>query len=214
MGLQFPVVARTSKELSDLATPRSAPGGQSEAVAHVFFDTLTYVSATTTSLTFFNAVRTPDQSNMESAGQFPEGQWFEPYYLGLDVLEDVGNGTTGTVPPWDDVQQLVMSGRGTVTFTYNNKQYLRGIPTSFLHTSGGVTGFGISELGDTIASGALNDAYANNSIPDGGFCLDGTPIFKPKTGFNFTLSWPAALTLSGNQNLRLWMAGVWHRAVL
>ena len=207
MGFKFPVKPRTRAILTQLANP-SLPG-QSEAVPWVFFDTQNFVSGTTTRLTFFQTT-SPDRSitNMVTAGSLPHPQFFEWYYIGLDILQRPSSSADIT-GAWDNVIQLILSTRGHWTFTMSDK-ILGQFPLTFLHASGGVTGFAASAGATTTA----NIQYANNAIFDGGWCLDGSIIIPPKVGFNIEFQWPSTFTLTGNLDLRCWIAGTLHRRVL
>lgn len=208
MSFRFPVVGRTKQYLDALANPVAA--NQPEAVAWVFFDTITYTSTTTIIQKFFQTVQTdPSLGNLSSQGQLPDPQYFQIFNVGCDILNSTeaqaGHALTG---PVNDIQQLVMSGRGLAVLTIAGKQYFN-VPLSFLHTSGGATGFGFATM-----TAEAQIEWALNSIPDGGFYLGGGVVIPPKQAFDVTLTWPAALTLTASTPIRLWMAGVLHRRVL
>lgn len=212
-GFSFPVVSRSLDDLRAMSQPRSTPGQGIilEAIPWVIYDTQTYTSGTTTSLTFFQAPSSdPTLTNMNGSGTLPEPQFFELYYMGLDVLEPVISNATGVASAWTDVQLLMMdaTARSVFTFSYANKSY-GPIPLSFLHASGGVQGQGFNEA----AAGTVKLTYANNSIPDGGFCWNGSVVIPPSTNFGVTANWAAAATLIADRRLRCWMSGVLHRRV-
>lgn len=211
-GFNIPVIPKTREELMSLATPKAVTGGQSEALSWVFYDTQTYVSGTTTELSFFTTTNVSRAiTNLEAGGQLTEPKFFEIYYFGLDVLEPVTSGGTGAPDAWNDIQQLVMDGQGFWRFTISDKQY-GAFPLSFCHTSGGVQGYGFAE--QTTAGAQVVNAYGLNSVPDGGWCVDGALVIPPKVGFDVRVQWPTALTLGADRDLRFWMAGVLHRRVL
>jgi len=203
------VVAKTFKELYRQANPQEVQQG--EAISDVRFDTQTYTSATTTSLTFFSAAQTdPTLSNMPIGGQFPDPQWFEIHNIGFDFLGAVatsaGNTAAGMAA---DIQLLMMVGRPIFTLVLSEKNYGQ-YPLSFLHTSGGAHGFGYGTL---TAPNAVQ--VANNSLPDGGWNWRGSVVIPPKVGFSVRVQWSAAQTLTGgNPSLRFWMGGVLHRRVI
>jgi hypothetical protein len=209
MGLQFKVVPKTKAALLAQSNPQSA--SQPEVFPWVLFDTVSYVSGTTVTLSFFQTVQT-DKSlgNMEGGGQLPDPQFFEIYKVGLDVLlrpaAQAGHAATG---PVDDIAKLTLSGRGNFIFSISNKNY-GPFPLSFLHASGGPTGFGWATM-----TAEAQVSYANNGIFDGGYPINGSLVIPPKVGFSIVLNWPAALTLAaGNTNLRVWMYGALYRRVL
>jgi len=208
MGLGYKIVPKTKAQLMSQANPESA--SQPEVIPWVLFDTQSYVSTTTTTLSFYQAVQN-DKSlgNMEGGGQLPDPQFFEIFRIGLDVLlrpaAQAGHAATG---PVDDIAQLVLFGRGTFLFQMSNKQY-GPFPLSLLHASGGPTGFGWATM-----TAEAQVSYANNGIFDGGYPINGAITIPPKVGFSVVLSWPAALTLQANTLLRVWMAGPLYRRVL
>jgi len=208
MGLAFKVQPKTKAALLGQANPQSAT--QPEVFPWVLYDTQSYTSTSTTTLSFFQTVQT-DKSlgNMEGAGQLPDPQFFEMYKVGMDVLlrpaAQAGHAATG---PIDDIAQLVLSGRGNFIFQISNKNY-GPFPLSFLHASGGPTGFGWATM-----TAEAQVSYANNGIFDGGFPINGGLVIPPKVGFSIVLNWPAALTLQASVNLRVWMFGALYRRVL
>lgn len=210
-GFIFPVVPRSLGDLQERANPSGGSmQGMSEAVPWVWFDTLEYESATTRELVFFSEAKSDRSlSNMPASGQLTQPQYFEMYFGGFDVLEPVTSEATGGPGAWDDVQQLVLTGRGIWNFEMSDKNY-GPFPTSFLHQSGGVNGYGYNEA----AAGTVKSEYAVNSIFDGGFPWNGSVIIPPSTGWNITMRWPAALTLVENRLLRCWIAGTLHRRIL
>lgn len=210
MSINTRVVPKTRQQLYALAYPETA--NQPEAISHIMYDSQTFTSASTTTLTFF-ATQQSDQTlgNLEQAGAFTDPQWFELHNWGLDILQDgsavVGVTETGIV---DDIQKIMLVGRPVFTFIMSNKRY-GPYPLSFLHTSGGVQA--VIAAGNTAATG--NIQFGNNSWPDGGWNWRGNVIIPPKVGFKVQIDWSAAQTLAaGNPVLRLWNAGVLHRRVL
>lgn len=208
MSFRIPVTPYNRDQLEALANPISAQ--QPEALVWTFWDTLTFTSASTTTLTFFQTVNTDKTlGNIQQQGSLPDPQYFQMFNVGLDVLRDVTTtasaATTGAV---DDVQKLVLTQRGRAVLTISGKPYMD-VPTSFLHCSGGATGFGWA----TMTAQAQTE-FANNSIPDGGYNLMGKVVIPPKQAFDITLSWPAAITLTANVSIRVWVAGVLFRRVL
>lgn len=202
--ISWPIIARTREQMVELANPPSGRG-LSEAVPWVSYDTELYTSATTTEITWFQTTKaTRALSNQETAGAFPAPQFFEPYYTVLDILTPPGDRNalldvwsilfgTGTGGQSGPHLQLVVSGK---------EQYR--IPMSFLHGSGGPTGFTTRTAVE----------YANNNVADGGWPMNGSMIVPPTVGFSFTGRWPAAVTLSANRDLRLGWVGTLHRRIL
>lgn len=211
--MQWPVTPKSFKALQEEANPPSGQG-VSEAIPWVWFDTLTYTSGTTTQLRFFQSTRATTQlSNMPLSGQIQAPQFFEPWFLGLDVLSPP---QATALSAWLDVWQILLgtgtAGQGgpTATLLLSQKEYLV-LPVSYMHGSGGPTGFGWSEASNAATGGA---EYANNSIPDGGFPIAGALTIPPTVSFGVVIDWPAALTLSADRDLRLNLVGTLHRKVL
>lgn len=189
--------------------------GGPEALAWQLFDVQTYISGTTTTLTFFTATRDDKTlGNMEGPGQLPEPQYFEIYGWNFDLLTPVQNTAEGITGSINDLSLLLRGGRGTWEFSYNQKSY--GIfPLESFHGTGGPTGFGWG-LDNTAAGGTPSQTmYANNGIFDGGFWVGGSIVIAPKQAFSVRLSWSAAQTLAnGNTSVKCSMFGTLHRKVL
>lgn len=205
--LRFPVKGRTLAQLRQMSEPSPQPGGVSEAVPWVFYDTLEYVDNTTTNLTFFQAApANRNVSNLSPPGSLPEPQYFEVYGFMLDFLE-----AASTTTQWADVSQLLWGPTGNggpiFTFTLADKAY-GPWPLTVLHGTGGITGFGLGPAAAAV------EEYANNSIPDGGFYTDGAIVIPPSQNFSAAIQWQAAEDISANFTIRLSMAGVLHRRVL
>lgn len=209
--MQIEVIPKTFDQLQNESTPKSVPGGNMEAVAWDVFDTATYVSGTTTSLTFFTTTRTsPRLSNLSPAGQFPNPQFFRLYSMSLDVMvAPTAAGTQATV--FEDMHKLLYgdsNGAPTFLFTLANKQY-GPFPLSRMHATGGPQGFGYS-TGTTVG-----EAYANNSYPDGGYIFANSILIPPQQAFSVTLEWDSAQTLGGGDTrLRPVLHGTLYRRIL
>jgi hypothetical protein len=205
--IRFPVKARTKKQLEELSKPQAVPGGASEAVAWAFHDTQPYLTGVTTNLAFFQAAPlNPQRGNLSPPGALGSPMYFEIYGFYFDVLIPAAAASTPTL----DIQQLVFgsglvnTGAPTFLFTYSSKQY-GPWALSLLHGTGGVTGFG---------NAAAATEYANNSMPDGSFFQDGAICLAPNEPFGATITWPVALALTADIDLRVTMAGVLHRKVV
>lgn len=208
MSFRVPVRPATNAQLDKWANPSAVAGGQNEAVPWVLYCTQDMVTDDTLLLNFFQTLHA-DKSlgNMELAGMLPDPQFFQAYYFGLDVLMPVADAAVPAA--WDEMHTLVLTGRGYWTFVVSDKNY-GPFPVSFLHASGGVTGFGYN----AAAAALTATEFANNGTFDGGWCVDGAHIIPPKVGFKVTMQWPAVTTLTATTKLRMWIAGVLHRRVL
>jgi len=203
------VVARTRGVLARDASPQSA--SQPEALPWVLFDTQAWTTAVTTNQTYFTAIQNDKTlGNMEGPGQLPDPQYFEVHYIGCDFLVPqqflVAAAATG---PMTDIIQFLFTQRGTWEFNISNKR-VGPFPLSFLHASGGVTGYFAT---NSATVGKLE--YANNGVFDGGFCVGGSILIPPKVSFDITLRTAVAPTLTNTPlNVRVWMAGALYRRVL
>lgn len=207
MGFRIPVTAKTAEQLIAQSNPSAA--NQPEALPWVLYDTINYVDNTTLQLVFFGATQADRTlSNMQAGGQLPDPQFFEIAYFGLDILRGVTTAAGGVAGALDDIQNLILVNRPTWEFNISNKIF-GPFPASFLHASGGVTGFG---YGTFTAEESIQ--YGNNGIFDGGFCVSKAITIPPKVGFDITMNWNAAVNLTADVLLRFWMAGVLHRRVL
>jgi hypothetical protein len=203
-GFQVPGQAFNYQSLL-LATRPKSP----EALPWVLFHTKTYTDNSTRDLDFFDAIET-DKSlgNMEQAGTLPEGQFFRVYQIGMDVLREVTTSSGGVTGAVDDVMRLVLTGRGYWTLTQASKVVQGPFPLSFLHGSGGVVGF---TAGTWTAE--ENISWATNSHPDGGWSVGGMILIRPRESFGLSIKWPAAIDLTADARLRVWMSGVLFRPV-
>ena len=204
------VVARTRPALARSAQPTSAR--EPEALPWVLFDTQPFTSTTTSTATYWQAVQNDKTlGNMEGPGQLPDPQYFEVHYIGLDFLLTPNSvASVAVAGPLNDIAQFLFGQRGVWTFSISNKR-IGPFPLSFLHGSGGPTGY----LAITNAAAAQKNEFANNGIFDGGFCVGGALLIPPKVGFDTQFLLAAAPTLQTTPlNVRLWMAGALYRRVL
>lgn len=211
MAFRFPVKAYTRAQLEVMSGPVRA--SDLEAIPHLFHDVQAFTSASTTSLKFWNTNQaTVDLGNfVGGSGQLPEPQFFQPFYFGCDALViPAVRAAAATLPgAFDDMHRLVFTTRPTDNFQISGKPYIVDIPLAVMHTLGGAvggTGYGTSTTGFEVA---------NNSIPDGGWCVYGGFIIPPKQNITDVVTWSATVTLNGSPvNIRKWMGGVLFRRVL
>jgi hypothetical protein len=105
----------------------------------------------------------------------------------------------------------LLSGRGRITITLSDKRY-GPWPLSVTGGTGAALGF-IAIAGLTAAGNAQRSDFGYNAL-HGGAYLGGKVIIPPKVGWNVIMDWPAALTLSGNYQIRCTLYGVYYRRVL
>lgn len=203
----------TYQQLDIMSRPGNA--NQPEALPWVLFDTQTFTSGTTTRLEFFTTLQTNKSlGNLDLAGSLTRGEYFMIHSIGLDILTPVTQTiSTSEVGAISDVQELLFgdatTGGDAGRFTFNMLSKSIGpFPLSFLHASGGPTGF--LNSGNTAASPVVQ--YANNGIFDGGFPF-GKVVIAPNTQFSVVLEWGGAITLVADRALRVWMNGTKYRPV-
>lgn len=201
----------TAAQLAQAANPNSA--GQPEALPWFLYDTQLITSAATTNAQFFQNVNADKtMSNMESAGQLPDPQYFILHYLTCDVLDPpiaVAGHTASALGPVNDIDVMLKTQRATFSLNLSNKVY-GPFPLTLCHGTGGATGNGVATF-----TAEASVWYGNNGIVgSGGYPFLGSIVIPPKVGFSITVNFAAAPTLSGNINIRLGMAGVLYRRVL
>ncbi len=207
---RFAIKPKTYGQLRREITPASAT--VPEAIPHVLFDTQAWTTAVTSRVTYFTGSPTDPTMGNVTSGQLPADQSFEIHYIGVDFLLAAINAAAPavTVSQWADMTQFLQTQRGIVSLTMSNKAYVDGLPLSFFHSSGGVTGFGYS---NSATTGRFE--YGNNGIFDGGFCVGGAIVLPGKISFSMELQLAAAPTLGVSPlNVRVWMLGVLSRRVL
>lgn len=207
--MKFPVRARTLRELAQMAEPQAVKGGQSEALSWIFYDTATYTSAATTELTFFTTTRANRQlSNLNGRG-LPTPQYFEIFSFNLDVLTPAGT-STPIEDTWEILNGTGVAGQGgpTWTFILADKQ-VGPFPLTAIHGLGGLRG-----SFTTPTTGAAGAWAQNGDGSSSGYFADGAIVVPPNQTFSVVVTWPAALTLSADRDIRASMCGVLHRRVL
>lgn len=209
--MKFPIMPYTREKLEALANPISAQ--QPEALPWCFYDSRLFTSATTVQDTYFQVVQTDKtKGNIPQPGSLPTPQYFQVFYVGLDVQRDktATASATSTASAVDDVAKLVLTTNTRAVLTVSGKPYME-VPLSFLHCSGGVTGY---EFGGLATSNYFS--FANNSTPgaQATWCTMGTVIIPPNQAFDLTSFWTAAVTLTANVNLRPFLIGAYYRRVL
>lgn len=208
MGFRYSVKPLRKAQLAALADPQSA--NQPEALPWVLYDTQSLANGGIGPLVFFQTVNVDKTlSNMEGPGQLPDPQYFQIFYWGVDFLLPAFVGTGAIGGPIADIANILFTTRATWTFNISNKR-TGPFPLSFMHSSGGPTGFYAATL-----TAPASKEYGNNGIFDGGFCVNGALVIPPKLGFDVTIAVAAAVTLTDTPlNVRAWQAGVLYRKVL
>jgi len=173
--------------------------GQKEVIGWQWWDTQTYVSATTVSLPqWFNVRATPDLGNMEIAFQLSAPKAFflrcVRFFLKQrprTVSPVASAPQTGAV---DNVAQLINTG--VFTLTIGSKIYIM-TPLWCMTAGGGAAGVMTMAQAGGVTSNYSD--YAQNGIADPRAVMSlSKPLFiAPQINFSAVAQWPAALTLSG-----------------
>jgi len=219
MPQQHPKGVKTIQDLTAGITPMLP--GQPERIPWTWFDTQIYVSGTTVTLDFFQAVAADkNRSNMVAAGQIPAPQFFDLYHCSIAYLVPLTAVVpTVTGPPLTgailDVDRL---SQGAATFSVADKQYWQGSQL-MLPCGGGphvALAYGATGTEATAFSGTAQ--YATNGIPDlrNRYNFWGDITLPANQNFLWRLTWTAGLTFapSTNRDIRVWMDGYLYRRVL
>lgn len=203
--------AKSGEDLKNIAFPELA--SQPEVIPHCFYDTQSLANAAVGPLVFFqNTNNDLTLSNMESAGQLPDPQYFECFYVACDILQ-VPTATALANEPnaaLANVENILKTNRATFEITLANKNMGRE-PLTMAHATGGAT---FSGYGYGTAANGTSAGVVNNGIPgSGGFPYNGALVIPPKNAFKLTVSLAAAVTLSATVNIRMCLIGNWYRRV-
>lgn len=213
LAMYGPLLHLKPKSYEQLGIDAKPNSSQPEYFPMTWFDSQTFTSASTVgAVPFFSVTNNdPSLSNMQLAGQFPGGEYFDIGEFHVDVLERVtaetaGAADTAAVGALDDLYQLLMSSRSLLTFSYRNKPYgpwplAQHRPLGFVRAN---------------VAGAF---LAATAVQFGGWDAVGNVYEKsltiaPTTKFGVVIGFPAALTLSqASAIIRVSMRGVHYRTV-
>lgn len=204
--------ALTRDELDALANPVFA--NQPEVVPWQLYDTQSLANAATGPLVFYQSINNDKTlSNMEGPGQLPEPQYLVVHYIACDILQIPTATALANEPNQGlaNVENILKTTRATFEFNMSNKRYG---PFSLTMTAatGGAT---FSGYGYGTAANGTSAGVVNNGIPgSGGFPFSGALVIPPKIGFDVTIRFAAAVTLSATLNVRVSMVGALYRRVL
>ena len=186
-------------------------GSGMEVIGWSLWDTQLYTSTATLAITFFTtapAGRSLDLSNMEIAGQLAAPQQFLIRALRFMVkqLPESVNAVAATNPQpgaLDNVAQLMNTG--WLQLTIGTKTY-GPWPLWKLTTGGGAFGaFNVSNI--LIGGGYADSGTAGWPDVRNVYTLSKPLLIPPQMNFRADLQWPAALTLTRNENLLVALEG-------
>jgi hypothetical protein len=195
--------------------------GEPERIPWTWFDTVGYVSGTTTQLDFFQAVQTDRVlGNMQAAGQIPAPMYFDLHHLGVYFDLPV-SGVTDPAPAaavaTGTLNDLVNLVEGSLSLQIAQKEYFS---TKISACPGGVGPSGALALGgsDVAATSSNYIQQGTNGIPDlrnrNNFWGDLT--LPHNQNFLVRLNWTAAVTLyaAGTYPIVVFLDGYLYRRVL
>lgn len=182
-----------------------------EVIHGALWDTLTYTSAATVFLNFFQqtvAAFTYDVTNMLNAGQLPYPKqflvrairmWLRQRPESINAVA-AGNIQTGAL---NNVHLLVNTG--ILIITHGAKEYGR-YPLRDITAGNGIAGnIGVSNV---LIGGAVVD-YGQNGVPHSKniFTLAKPLLIETNMNFLYRMEWPAALTLTRDTQICLLLEG-------
>ena len=187
-----------------------------EGIREPLYDFLTYDSAATLQLKFFQTqvggTKTKSDTNMPLNGQLPAGQKFVAFTIGLYVLpgsnaasyvrQDPVKTATGLAPPSfaNDVWALIH--QGWLELTVGTKNYLTAPLIMFPAPTGmGITPAVAVENTNTTVVNQITVDYAR--LVGKEFALNPEVPIESQTNFDVTLNWPAAVALPSGFDARI-----------
>lgn len=202
--------------LRNLYKRRLTQPGLKEGIREPLYDFLTYDSAATTALVFFqtpvSGTKTKADTNMTLNGMLPFGQKYIAETLEIHVLpgssassyvrQDAVKTATALAAPnfANDIWALLSVGY--LEITVGTKPYLTAPLLSFPAT----TGLGVTPA---VAVENTNSAVLNQVTVDYARLVGRPFVFNPvlpidpQTNFDVTLRWPAAVTLPSGFDARI-----------
>lgn len=172
--------------------------GQAEVLHWMLWDTLTYTSAATLNLAFFQTVKaTFDLSNMEIGGQLPAPRQFLIRSMRL-FIKQRPESVNVVAPPAVQTGALnnvaLLFYNAGVQINIGSKEYGR-YPAHLFLAGGGPSGQ--IQVSNVLIAGATVD-YGQLGKPSGKniFTFATPMLIEPQINFNVTLTWAAAQTLT------------------
>jgi hypothetical protein len=198
--------------LEQMANPQAA--GIPECMPWQLYDTQTIATTNTGPFTFFTALNNDKTlSNVESAGSFPDPQYFILHYIACDLMQAPAATALANEPQENikNLENILKTNRATVLLNISNKNY-GPFSLTACHSTGGSTGFG---YGYGTAANGNSAAAVNNGVPgSGGFPVGGAIVIPPKVNYFVQVAVAAAVTLSASVSCRISLFGVLYRRAL
>ena len=141
---------------------------------------------------------------MDAAGQFPDPQFFEIYYINFDFLFPAISTNAGVGGNLDDMNRLLNGGRAIFFLNISNKQY--GPWRIRRHMRRGRSS--PAAMIDTNSTAATTQQIGTNGFPDGGMWIGGMIVIPPKLNFTIITQFQAAQTIATTPlNIRCSLVG-------
>lgn len=178
------------------------PAGK-EIISFPLWEKQSYVSGTTTNLTYFAANQTGANGNLPLSGQLPAGWFFIVQAIRVLMMPSPTTDSLAAsadavfAGPLNDVNNLLIFS--SAKMTVGSKEYGRW-PTAMLPGGGGA--YGLMAASGTFAAGTNEHvSHGLNGIPDPRvvYSLPVPFMIPPQYDFRFSIDWSAAQTLqAGN----------------
>lgn len=203
-------------KLSDLTQFDVNRANQYEAIRSSLYDYQTYLQAGQTNLTFFQSPvgqggKTLADTNMQSAGQLPQPQYFLVqniqvfFYPAGDVSQ---YGAPAAAEALNDVKDVAQSG--WLEFFIGSKNYVQEGPIGRFPPRAGL--IISSSLADaTTAAGNEQSRIAYGNFGGAVYTLTPQILLTPNQNFNVKLNWPTAVPLAAAARIGVVMEGLLYR---
>jgi len=187
--------------------------GTYQVIRHIFYDTATYTSGSTTELEFFSVQRTtnPNKSitNFTGKGMLPTKESFLITGVSIAYQTAITIGTTAAVTgAANDINLLKWNG--VFTLKLAQKEY-GPLPLYEIPAGGGVVGSVSLENTNSAVVNVLQ--LAANGVPHVSNIFPLSYFLEGDVAIEAFLKWGAAQTLSGNCDIKVMLHGLWFRQV-
>ncbi len=183
---------------------------QSQIINWTLYDTLTYTSAATVLMNFFNAIRaTRNLGNMEVASVIPHPKAFIIRAIGVAVIQPPSVVDAAATTVANDVHLLMWNG--WMELIIGNKEYL--VSTLDRLPAGGGVWSDSAMAGAEAADEIFCNANHGAPVAQNMYSLSQPLLIDPNINFNVRLQWAAAQTLTADALVRVYLDGEMIRPV-
>jgi len=206
---------KSFQELQASITPTVA--GQGERIPYMWYHRVSYVSGTTTTLTFFNATGVKTTTNMQLAAAFPSPIYYQLYhlmvYFDIDTSSvEVAASTTNIAGAGSDIVNL---SDGALTLNIAQKDYW--VSPIWANPAGAGVNASTAIAATFTAESSLSNQIGTLGVPDvrNRNCFWGDITIPHTQNFSVVMEWAAAVTLNnGNTDIICALDGYLYRRVL